>query len=47
MKAGSGLDPVAGIGPLVDARAVEKVDRQVEDALAKGAELVLGGRRLT
>jgi succinate-semialdehyde dehydrogenase/glutarate-semialdehyde dehydrogenase len=47
MKAGSGVDGSAAIGPLVDADAVDKVDRQVQDALEKGAALVTGGRRLT
>ncbi len=47
MKAGSGFDESVGIGPLVNEAAVEKVDRQVKDALEKGARLVTGGRRLT
>jgi succinate-semialdehyde dehydrogenase / glutarate-semialdehyde dehydrogenase len=47
MKAGSGFEAGVRIGPLVNAAALEKVDRQVRDAIAKGAELVAGGRRLT
>ena len=47
MKAGSGLDADVRIGPLVNDAALEKVDRQVQDAVNKGAELVAGGRRLT
>ncbi len=47
MKAGSGFDESVGIGPLVNEEAVEKVDRQVRDALEKGARLVAGGHRLT
>jgi succinate-semialdehyde dehydrogenase / glutarate-semialdehyde dehydrogenase len=39
------LDGVA-VGPLVDAAAVDKVADQVEDALAKGAQAPVGGRRL-
>ncbi len=46
LKAGSGFDPGVRIGPLVNEAALEKVDRQVQDALAKGAELVAGGHRL-
>ena len=46
MKAGSGLDPDVRIGPLVNEAAVEKVDRQVRDAVEKGAELIAGGCRL-
>ncbi|MEH0021358.1 MAG: NAD-dependent succinate-semialdehyde dehydrogenase [Desulfobacter sp.] len=47
MKAGKGTEPDARIGPLINAAAVEKVDRQVRDALEKGATLVAGGKRLT
>jgi succinate-semialdehyde dehydrogenase/glutarate-semialdehyde dehydrogenase len=46
LKAGSGLSG-AGIGPLVDIHAIEKVDRQVQDAVEKGADVITGGRRLT
>ena len=35
------------IGPLVAPEALEKVDRQVKDALDRGATLVCGGRQLT
>ncbi|MEE4600841.1 MAG: NAD-dependent succinate-semialdehyde dehydrogenase [Desulfobacteraceae bacterium] len=47
MKAGSGLEAGVRIGPLVNDAALEKVDRQVQDAVQKGAELVAGGQRLT
>ncbi len=47
MKAGNGFDEGVRIGPLVGPAALEKVERQVKDALAKGAELVIGGERLT
>jgi succinate-semialdehyde dehydrogenase / glutarate-semialdehyde dehydrogenase len=47
MKAGSGFDPGVRIGPLVADTALEKVHRQVEDAVKKGARLVTGGQRLT
>ena len=46
MRAGSGLQDGVSIGPLVDEPSLAKVDRQVQDAIAKGAELVTGGRRL-
>jgi succinate-semialdehyde dehydrogenase / glutarate-semialdehyde dehydrogenase len=46
MRAGSGFDKGVTIGPLVNAAALEKVDRQVTDALDKGATLVCGGKRL-
>lgn len=47
LKAGFGLNPGVGIGPLVDEAAIDKVDSQVEDARQKGAEVALGGKRLT
>jgi len=46
MRAGSGFEDGVNIGPLVDSAAMEKVDRQVSDALNLGATLVCGGRRL-
>lgn len=46
MKAGSGFEEGVSIGPLVNAAAVEKVDGQVKDAVASGAELHCGGSRL-
>ncbi len=47
MKAGNGLEPDVSIGPLVNHAAVEKVSRQVEDALKKGATLHNGGQQLS
>lgn len=47
MRAGSGMEAGVSIGPLVGPAALEKVEGQVEDALAKGTTLVCGGRRLT
>ncbi len=47
MKAGNGFEEGVSIGPLVDAKAVDKVDRQVQDALTKGASLETGGKKLT
>lgn len=43
---GRGTEPGVTIGPLVDAKAVEKVEALVEDAVARGARLVTGGTRL-
>jgi succinate-semialdehyde dehydrogenase/glutarate-semialdehyde dehydrogenase len=47
LKVGNGLDDGTQIGPLIDESAREKVDDQVQDALAKGAKLLVGGKRLT
>ncbi|MAL78123.1 MAG: succinate-semialdehyde dehydrogenase (NADP(+)) [Sneathiella sp.] len=46
MKAGSGFEDGVAIGPLVNQTAVDKVDRQVQDALSKGARLITGGAPL-
>jgi succinate-semialdehyde dehydrogenase/glutarate-semialdehyde dehydrogenase len=46
MRAGNGMDPANSIGPLVNQAAVDKVDRQVRDAVAAGATLHCGGQRL-
>jgi len=46
LRVAPATDPQAQIGPLINAKAVEKVDRHVQDALAKGATLVTGGKCL-
>ncbi|GAA3391452.1 NAD-dependent succinate-semialdehyde dehydrogenase [Cryptosporangium minutisporangium] len=46
LRAGSGLDPAVGIGPLIDADALAKMERHVSDAHAKGARVLTGGQRL-
>ena len=42
---GNGLDAGTEQGPLIDMNAVEKVESHVADALAKGARLLVGGKR--
>lgn len=44
---GNGMDDGVGVGPLVNDRAVAKVEAQVTDAAAKGAGVPIGGHRLT
>jgi len=46
LKAGNGLEEGISIGPLVDEAAIERVDKQVKDALEKGAKLESGGGRI-
>lgn len=46
LRAGNGMEDGVGIGPLVNEAAVAKVERQVEDAKAKGAAVMCGGHRL-
>jgi succinate-semialdehyde dehydrogenase/glutarate-semialdehyde dehydrogenase len=40
-----GLDDGATQGPLIDDRAVEKVESHVADAVSKGARVLVGGKR--
>jgi succinate-semialdehyde dehydrogenase/glutarate-semialdehyde dehydrogenase len=40
-----GLEAGATQGPLIDDRAVEKVESHIADATAKGASILLGGKR--
>jgi succinate-semialdehyde dehydrogenase/glutarate-semialdehyde dehydrogenase len=47
LQAGSGFTEGVTVGPLIDAAAMAKMERQVADALEKGARLVTGGARLT
>jgi succinate-semialdehyde dehydrogenase/glutarate-semialdehyde dehydrogenase len=42
---GPGETPGVTQGPLIDGRAVAKVEEHIADALEKGARLVLGGKR--
>src|SRR5439155_12740080 len=43
---GPGLEDGVTQGPLIDAAAVEKVERHIRDAVSKGATVVQGGGRL-
>ena len=45
MKIGNGFDDGVTIGPLIDQQGLEKVERHVEDAVAKGAKVKIGGNR--
>jgi succinate-semialdehyde dehydrogenase/glutarate-semialdehyde dehydrogenase len=45
LKVAKGTEPGAMLGPLIDDKAVEKVEEHVADALAKGAKVALGGKR--
>jgi succinate-semialdehyde dehydrogenase/glutarate-semialdehyde dehydrogenase len=45
MKVADGSEPGAVIGPLIDTKAVEKVEAHIADAVKKGARVVAGDRR--
>lgn len=45
LKLGNGLEDGVTQGPLIDAKAVKKVQEHVDDAIAKGANLILGGKK--
>jgi succinate-semialdehyde dehydrogenase/glutarate-semialdehyde dehydrogenase len=44
LKVGPGIDEETDCGPLVDAGAVNKVAELVDDAIARGAKLLCGGK---
>jgi succinate-semialdehyde dehydrogenase/glutarate-semialdehyde dehydrogenase len=46
LKIGNGLDDGITTGPLIDAKAVAKVQEHIADAVGKGAKLVAGGNSL-
>ncbi|WP_454831810.1 NAD-dependent succinate-semialdehyde dehydrogenase [Pseudoxanthomonas wuyuanensis] len=46
LQVGPASDPASQIGPMINARAVEKIERHVRDALARGARIATGGARL-
>ena len=43
LKVGNGLDEGVQIGPLIDKDGYEKSDRHVQDAVEKGAKVLIGG----
>ncbi|NMM37787.1 MAG: NAD-dependent succinate-semialdehyde dehydrogenase [Glaciimonas sp.] len=45
LEVGNGLDEGVMQGPLIDQRAIDKVERLVADAIQKGAQVVLGAKR--
>jgi succinate-semialdehyde dehydrogenase/glutarate-semialdehyde dehydrogenase len=45
LKVGNGMELGVNQGPLIEEKAVEKVEHHIADALGKGARLLLGGKR--
>jgi succinate-semialdehyde dehydrogenase/glutarate-semialdehyde dehydrogenase len=46
LKVGPASDAASQIGPMINARAVDKIERHVRDAIQRGARVVVGGERL-
>ena len=44
MKVGNGMEEGVAFGPLIEPQAMDKVQEHVDDALSKGAEVILGGK---
>jgi len=47
LKTGDPLDPVTQVGPLIAPEEVDRVNSWVQEAVAGGAELVCGGKKLS
>ncbi len=45
LKVGNGVDEGVVAGPLIDARALAKVERLLKDAIDKGASILTGGKQ--
>ena len=45
-KVGNGFEDGVNQGPLIEEAALQKVQRHVDDAIAKGARVLVGGKRL-
>ena len=46
LKVGPASDATSQIGPMINARAVDKIERHVHDATERGARIMVGGTRL-
>lgn len=44
LKVGNGLEPDMQQGPLINEAAIEKVQAHISDAVAKGAQIICGGK---
>ncbi len=46
LRVGNGLDSESQIGPLINEKGLDKVKRHLDDAVAKGAHVLVGGHEL-
>lgn len=45
LKIGNGVEQAVQQGPLIDMKAIAKIEQHIEDALKKGAKLIAGGKK--
>jgi acyl-CoA reductase-like NAD-dependent aldehyde dehydrogenase len=46
LRAGNGMNPETDVGPMIHQRQLQVVEAHVEDAVARGARILVGGARL-
>ncbi|MEO6280313.1 NAD-dependent succinate-semialdehyde dehydrogenase [Roseateles sp.] len=46
LKVGPACDESSQVGPMINTRAVDKIERHVNDAVERGARVVVGGQRM-
>ncbi|MFT4204898.1 MAG: NAD-dependent succinate-semialdehyde dehydrogenase [Chitinophagaceae bacterium] len=46
LKVGNGMDTHNHIGPLINAKAISKTESFVQDAVAKGGKILIGGQKI-
>jgi succinate-semialdehyde dehydrogenase/glutarate-semialdehyde dehydrogenase len=44
LRVGDGMDEGVTVGPMIDAKAIAKVEEHIADAVSKGARIVAGGK---
>jgi len=44
LRVGNGMDEGVTVGPMIDAKAIAKVEEHIADAVSKGAHVVAGGK---
>ncbi|MFE4812037.1 NAD-dependent succinate-semialdehyde dehydrogenase [Peribacillus simplex] len=47
LKVGNGMEDGVDIGPLIDQNAVDKVQKQIDEAISSGAKLEAGGKSIS
>ena len=47
LRVGNGMEPEVDVGPMIHERQLRMVESHVEDARARGARVVVGGKRLS